>query len=274
MTSVAEAIAQRTIGSKIWFYSNYTCNLTCSYCLTESGPGVPSRELPRQTMTGLSAEAAELGFTGLGVTGGEPFLLSDMPERLSEMADVLPVTVLTNATFFNEMRLSRLEPLSSREVSLQISLDSAEPVVNDAMRGPENFRKVVEAIPRLMEAGIGVRIASTVEDPDSVDLSDLCALHRSLGVPDEDHIVRTIMRRGRAAAGGFGESVGTTELFPELTITTDGSFWSPFAPTVVGGRLDTDLMVSRSIMPLRHAAEALVRLATGAGTNVYDDRFR
>ena len=267
-------MARRTIGSRVWFYSNYTCNLTCGYCLTESGPGVAARELPRRTMTELSAEAAELGFTGLGVTGGEPFLLSDMPERLAEMAEVLPVTVLTNATFFNEMRLSRLEPLSSREVSLQISLDSAEPVINDAMRGPENFRKVVETIPRLMDAGIRVRIASTVEDPDSVDLTDLCALHRSLGVPDEDHIVRTIMRRGRAAVGGFGESVGTTELFPELTITIDGAFWSPFAPTVVEGRLDTDLMVSRSILPLRHAAEALVRLATGAGTNAYDDRFR
>jgi len=274
VTTISEAIAQRTIGSKVWFYSNYTCNLTCSYCLTESGPGVPTRELSRQTMAELSAEAAELGFKQLGVTGGEPFLLSDMPERLAEMADVLPVTVLTNATFFNDARLGRLEPLRTRDVSLQISLDSAEPVINDAMRGPENFQKVVEAIPRLMDAGVGVRIASTVEDPDSADLSDLCALHRSLGVSDEDHIVRTIMRRGRAATGGFGESVGTTELFPELTITADGSFWSPFAPTVAGGSLDTDLLVSRSVRPLRHAAEALVRLATGSGTNVYDDRFR
>ncbi|MCJ7832364.1 MAG: radical SAM protein [Actinobacteria bacterium] len=274
MTTIIEAVAGRTIGSRVWFYSNYTCNLTCSYCLTESGPGVPARELPRQTMTELSAEAAELGFRELGVTGGEPFLLSDMPERLAEMADILPVTVLTNATFFNDARLSRLEPLKDRKVWLQISLDSAEAVVNDAMRGPENFEKVVEAIPRLLDAGIGVRIASTVEDPENIDLSDLCALHRSLGVADEDHVVRTIMRRGRAAVAGFGESVGTTELFPELTVTADGAFWSPFAPTVAGGRLDTDLLVSRSVRPLRQAAETLVRLATGSGTNVYDDRFR
>lgn len=274
MTTIIEAVAGQTIGSRVWFYSNYTCNLTCSYCLTESGPGVPARELPRQTMTELSAEAAELGFRELGVTGGEPFLLSDMPERLAEMADILPVTVLTNATFFNEMRLGRLKPLREREVWLQVSLDSAEPIVNDAMRGPENFKKVVEAIPRLVEAGIGVKIASTVEDPDNVDLSDLCTLHRSLGVADEDHVVRTIMRRGRAAVSGFGESVGTTELFPELTVTADGAFWSPFAPTVAGGRLDTDLLVSRSVRPLRQAAETLVRLATGSGTNVYDDRFR
>ena len=36
----------------------------------------------------------------------------------------------------------------------------------------------------------------------------------------------------------------------EPRITVEGLFWSPFAPTVRGGRLDTDLLVSRQTSPL------------------------
>lgn len=271
---VREAVAARRIGRKVWLYGNYTCNLTCSYCLTESGPTVAARELSREEMVRVAREAAALGFPEIGVTGGEPFLLADMPLRLAELADIAPVTVLSNATVFNDLRLARMAPLRDRDVTIQISLDSAEPVVNDAMRGPENFAKVIDAVPRLHDAGIQVRLASTVEDPDTADLRDLCALHRSLGIPDEDHVVRTIIRRGRASSGDMGQEVGTTELFPELTVTADGAFWSPFAPTVTGGRLDTDLLLSRSTRPLATVAATLVRLATGSGTSGYDDRFR
>ncbi len=35
-----EAIAAGTIGSRLWFYTNYHCNLACSYCLTGSSPHV------------------------------------------------------------------------------------------------------------------------------------------------------------------------------------------------------------------------------------------
>ena len=60
-------------------------------------------------------------------------------------------------------------------------------------------------------------------------------------------VVRGVVRRGRALTEGLGEPARIVELGPELTITDDGAFWSPFAPTVVGGRLDTDLLVTRAI---------------------------
>ena len=52
----------------------------------------------------------------------------------------------------------------------------------------------------------------------------------------------------------------------ELTLTADGAFYSPFAPTVVGGRLDTDLLVSRTTAPLKTPAETLVRIVEGRPT--------
>ena len=264
MNSIEEAVAAEKIGGRLWFYSNYHCNLQCSYCLTESAPLVKRRELGEEAILARSREARAIGFTGLGVTGGEPFILDYMPELIAQLGRELPTVVLSNATLFNERRLSEVEPLADLPVHIQISLDHPDPLENDVMRGPENFRKVVEAIPRLVERGIGVHIATTLEDPDAVDPEErerLCELHRSLGVSDEDHVVRPIVNRGRAKANEMGVLAGFEQLEPELTLTADGAFYSPFAPTVRGGRLDTDLLVSRTTAPLSAPAGALLRIA-------------
>jgi MoaA/NifB/PqqE/SkfB family radical SAM enzyme len=114
-------------------------------------------------MLDLRAEAKDVGFDGIGITGGEPFLVPDMPELLRELSQVLPVLVLTNGTLFARALLDRMEVLRDADVTLQISLDHADPEANDVMRGPENFRKVVEAVPELLRRGIAVRIATTLE---------------------------------------------------------------------------------------------------------------
>ena len=108
---------------------------------------------------------------------------------------------------------------------------------------------------------------ATTLDP-AAEISDdekarLCALHRSLGVSDDDHVVRPVVRRGRAAAQDMGVHATVADLPPELTITADGAFWSPFGPTVRNGHLDTDLLVTRTTDPLAIPASTLTRLVEG-----------
>lgn len=260
MSAVTEAIAAGRLPGRVWMYANYHCNLACTYCLTESAPKVPHRVLGRERMVEIAREAAELGFTELGVTGGEPFLLPWLPETLAEMSGSLPVLVLTNGTLFPPRRIERLAPIAGRAVAMQISLDRPDPDANDEMRGPENFRKVIEAVPRLVARGVRVRIATTVESIEDAELDRLCALHRELGVADDDHIIRPIVRRGRARLEDLGVTARHQDLPAELTITTDGAFWSPFGPTVAGGVLDTDLLITRTTRPLATPANALLGL--------------
>ena len=207
MSVVAEAIGDGVLPGRVWMYSNYHCNLACAYCLTESSPHAERRELAAERMLEIAVEARELGFTDLGVTGGEPFMLPWLPETLAELAAILPLVVLSNATLFTPARIERLAPLAGLPAAIQVSLDHADPEPNDALRAEHNFAAVVEAIPRLVERGLRVRIASTI-DPDQPgsdeDRSRLCELHRRLGVPDENHVVRPIVRRGRARIGGLG----------------------------------------------------------------------
>ena len=263
MTRLAEAIAGGVIGDRVWLYSNYHCNLACAYCLTDSAPTSPRRELSAEAMVTVARQAKELGFVALGVTGGEPFLRPNMAETLAFMAEVLPTVVLSNATLFGGERLDRLRPLADLNVAIQVSLDRVEASANDELRAPGNHDRVVEAIPRLVAAGIRVRLGTTL-DPDvevsEVEQARLCALHRSLGVSDEDHVVRPVVRRGRAVTSDMGVRATVADLPPELTITSDGAFWSPFGPTVREGHLDTDLLVTRTTDPLSIPASALARL--------------
>ncbi len=266
MTAVREAMESGAISRRMWFYANYHCNLECSYCLTESSPRAPRRQLDHRLMKSLTRQAADLGFEEVGVTGGETFLDLALPATLAEMSESVPVIVLTNGTLFVGDRLDRLAPMLGHEISMQISLDSADPDLNDMARGPENFAKVVDAIPRLIEAGHHVRVASTGQAPDDASQEALCVLHRSLGIPDEDHVVRPIVRRGRGATIDGSIPAGPDELFPELTITADGAFWSPFAPTVFNDQVDTDLLVSRTVDPLSLPVQRLIALAQGRPT--------
>ena len=88
---------------------------------------------------------------------------------------------------------------------------------------------------------------STTETPaNSAHLDKICEFHQSLGIPDEDHFVRPLARRGFSQEG---IDVGTDTLVPEVTVTIDGVYWHPLvAPS------DTDMLVSKQIFPLAKAA--------------------
>jgi MoaA/NifB/PqqE/SkfB family radical SAM enzyme len=261
---IGAAIAAGELPGRVWLYADYHCNLACSYCLTESSPRSERRVLAPETMLAVAEQAADLGFTGLGVTGGEPFLLPWLPETLAAMADLLPVVVLTNGTLFGGDRIDRVVPLARPDVAVQISLDSHLPDVNDMARGPDNFAKVVEAVPRLVAMGVRVRIATTtagaLDDPTLDPLRELVA---ALGVGPEDHLVRPIVRRGRAEEHALGVVAVARDIPSELTITADGAFWGSFGPTVRAGRLDTDLLLTRTVLPLSIPATALLATVRG-----------
>lgn len=264
-TAVASAIHDGTLGERLWFYANYHCNLECSYCLTESGPSVARRMVDAGWMLERAHEARDLGFRSLGVTGGEPFMVASMPETIARLSEVLPTVVLSNATLFHGSRLDRVaDALAGRPVHIQVSLDSADAEVNDAGRGDENFSDVTSTIPMLVERGLKVRIATTSTGLTAQAHARLCELHRTWGIPDQDHVVRPIVARGRAGLTEMGGVMAEREDLPaELCLTADGAFWSAFGPTVRNGRVDTDLLVTRQTAPVAVPAEAMVRIASG-----------
>src|SRR5215470_1891518 len=101
----------RPIGSRLWLYTNFDCNLRCDYCCVRSSPRAPRRALGLERVRQITREAAELGIGEIFVTGGEPFLLPEIGEILLACAAVAPTTLLTNGMLFTGRRLGILRSL-------------------------------------------------------------------------------------------------------------------------------------------------------------------
>ncbi len=115
----------RPLGSRIWLYTNFDCNLCCDYCCVRSSPRAARRPLGVDTIRRIAAEAAELGVGEIFITGGEPFLLPDIGDIIAACAAAAPTTVLTNGMLLKGRRLEMLRRQSQSRVTLQVSIDSA-----------------------------------------------------------------------------------------------------------------------------------------------------
>src|SRR6202049_2518825 len=58
----APAIADvdRPVGSRLWLYTNFDCNLRCDYCCVRSSPKAPRRALGLERVRRIASEATEL----------------------------------------------------------------------------------------------------------------------------------------------------------------------------------------------------------------------
>lgn len=156
------AEAPRALGSRLWLYANFDCNLRCDYCCVRSSPKAPRRALGSERVRRIAREATALGVGEIFVTGGEPFLLPDIGDILTACAAAAPTTVLTNGMLLVGRRLEVLRALPRDRVTLQISLDSPTPERHDGHRGAGTWAKAWNGIERARAEGFQVRLAATV----------------------------------------------------------------------------------------------------------------
>ena len=111
-------------------------------------------QLPLDTVRRLADEAKELGVEQLFLTGGEPLLLPDIAEMALACALAAPTTVLTNGMLFAGRRREDLARMPRDRIVLQISLDSATPVLHDLHRGRRQLGPGVGRRPHRARAGV------------------------------------------------------------------------------------------------------------------------
>ncbi|NTU85149.1 MAG: radical SAM protein, partial [Chloroflexales bacterium] len=199
------------------------------------------------------------GFSDIFFTGGEPFMLAEIYEMLAYASARLRTTVLTNGMLLHGKRLEQLAAIANPNLIVQVSLDGACAEDHDAYRGAGTWGKTIAAIRSLLQRGFHVRLSTTETPANTGRLATICALHQSLGIPEDDHFVRPMARRGFAEQG---LEVGMLNLSPELTVNVDGVFWHPLST-------DADMQVSKTIFPLADARErvkAQLELIARTGT--------
>ena len=244
----APAESNRPVGSRLWLYTNFDCNLRCDYCCVRSSPTAPRRELGLARVQRIAREAAEVGVKEIFVTGGEPFLLPDVSEILAACAAAAPTTVLSNGMLFTGRRIETLLALPRDRIILQISLDSPTQERHDLHRGLGTWTRTREGIQRARALGFRVRLAATVSsDAEAEEFREFLDKER---IAPEDRVIRRIALRGSATEG---LALARADLVPEVTITAEGVYWHPV------GAGDTDLLVTREIFPLAESFAAVRR---------------
>jgi TusA-related sulfurtransferase/uncharacterized Fe-S cluster-containing radical SAM superfamily protein len=244
----ANADADRPVGSRLWLYTNFDCNLHCDYCCVRSSPKVPRRELGLARVQRIASEAAEIGVREIFVTGGEPFLLADIGEILAACTATAPTTVLTNGMLLTGRRLQTLHSLSSDRLTLQISLDSPTPERHDRHRGKGTWVRAWQGVERARAEGFRVRLAATVStDQEAGEFRRFLDAQR---ISEADRVIRRIALRGSATKG---VALARADLVPEITITAQGVYWHPV------GAEDADLLVTPDIFPLAESFAAVRR---------------
>ena len=236
----------RPLGSRLWLYTNFDCNLCCDYCCVRSSPTAPRRELGLERVRRIADEGAQIGVSEIFVTGGEPFLLADIAEILAACAAAAPVTVLTNGMLFAGRGLEALRSLSSARVTLQISLDSPTPERHDRHRGRGTWARAWAGIQRARAEGFRVRLAATVST--AAEAEEFRRFLDAQGIAEEDRVIRHIALRGLATQG---VALARADLVPEVTITAEGVYWHPV------GAEDADMLLSPDIFPLARSFAAV-----------------
>jgi pyruvate-formate lyase-activating enzyme/TusA-related sulfurtransferase len=249
---------KRPVGSRLWLYTNFDCNLRCDYCCVRSSPNAPRRELGLARVQQIAREAAELNVMEIFVTGGEPFLLEDIGQILAACATSAPTTVLTNGMLFTGRRAESLRALPRDRIVLQISLDSPTPKLHDLHRGAGTWARAYEGIKHARAEGFRVRLAATVStDAEGEEFRQFLEAEK---IAAEDQVIRRIALRGVASEG---LAVTRADLVPEVTITAEGVYWHPV------GAEDPDLLVTREIFPLAESFAAVRRAFDREGEHAH-----
>ncbi len=137
------------------------CNLRCPQCFVDAGIKLKN-EMTTLELLRVADDLVKMGVHTLHVEGGEALLAPDailVLKRLSKLRDVL---LVTNGTLINQEVASNLARAGMKKVAL--SLDGATAETHNYFR-PGTFDKIVKAIYLLREAGIAVRISTTLMRP-------------------------------------------------------------------------------------------------------------
>jgi len=175
-------------------YLNITdrCNLKCRHCwlspdtIPAAKQGVERRTestagLSVSVMRDVINQARPLGLHTIKITGGEPFLRSDVLDFVSLFHEQeLIVDIETNGTLIDEFTGEKLKQYQVRTIS--VSLDSADHEKHDRFRGMDGaFAMAIKGIEHLQRHNLNTQIIMSLHRGNVEEIDDIALLAADLG---------------------------------------------------------------------------------------------
>jgi len=156
------------------------CNLHCRHCWVNEG-AAPGGTMELTVWLDLLEEARGLGCTSVKLTGGEPFLYTDIVSLYRYIGKNFGnLTVETNGTLRPDGIFQAFEDYPPTQVS--VSIDSADEDTHDNFRGvPGSWRKSVEFAGELVKMKITNQIIMSISTTEREPVENMIGLVDKLG---------------------------------------------------------------------------------------------
>ncbi len=155
------------------------CPFSCRYCGSKGGKARPD-ELSTKECLDVARQLGELGCKRVSLIGGEVFMRRDWDKIAhSLVSQGIAVSIITNGFLFDESLLSSMKELGLESVA--VSLDGPEQI-HDKYRQKGSWRRAVQAIHRLVEAGIPTSVISTLNGENATCLEELYQILKGMGI--------------------------------------------------------------------------------------------
>lgn len=163
------------------FETTRQCNLRCKHCYANASMNLED-ELTLEEIKALIDQLADIGVLSFIFTGGEPLLHPHIFE-LIEYARKKPLSVFlfTNGTLLTPEIVEKLKELQVLRVN--ISIDGSDEKTHDEFRGLKGaYKKTIQSVKMLREAGIGVEISVSLHKGNYRKIKEILKLLKDLGV--------------------------------------------------------------------------------------------
>lgn len=161
------------------------CNLNCRMCYVRkekrqlTGYGLRSAE----DWIKLGKEARDAGMLFLLLTGGEPFLYRDFPKLYQELSRMgLVISINSNGTLIGRQEVEWLKESPPKCINVTI-YGSCENTYEKLCGDGKGFRKAVNGLEMLKDAGIPTRINVSITPDNREETEEIFRIGKSLSIP-------------------------------------------------------------------------------------------
>ncbi len=144
----------------------YRCNARCNMCNRYKAPSKPEEEITIEAIKKLP----EMYFTN--ITGGEPFIRTDLKEIVRELYKKSDRIVISTNGFFTDRIVEMCKEFP--DIGIRISIEGLEQTNNEIRGLDDGYKKGYETLKKLVDMGMkDVGFGMTVQDANAKDLVPL-----------------------------------------------------------------------------------------------------
>ncbi len=153
----------------------YRCNAQCNMCNRYKSPSKPDEEISIETIKKLP----KMYFTN--ITGGEPFLRSDLKDIVNELYKKSDRIVISTNGYFTEKILDLCKDFP--KIGIRISIEGLEDT-NNKIRGLDNgFQRGYNTLIELRKMGMkDIGFGMTIQDTNCMEILRLYKISDELGM--------------------------------------------------------------------------------------------